>query len=481
MAYQWFADLFGRGPNSETLQGQRSSLLNLPETTQLSLNQCQDIYTYWGLGKRIVHALPRFAFSAPREINIQDAPPEAVEEFNNVSANLKQDRIIRRTSIFCRIWGMSGLFVAYRPNDLSDGDKYTSTADRLAEKNLTIKETQNGRISFNALNPLNLSGSVFSQDATATNFQKPERIVVKGIEVGTRRATIIQNSEPVYLRFSTAAFTFSGIPVYQNMVSLIKAWTRAIISLERMATKASAIVFKDGERGKVNGIMADAASASLMRIKEMENDGACSISKDGDAIFFPLTGVSEVDVILKSLNMSIMMALDDTPAAILLDKDIANGLSEGSEQLKAIIMAVDTFREEVLTPLYSLTDPYVMACAWTDEFIQKMIKKYPAMYSGYTVPEVRQIWQDSFSYEYGNLYPEPDKDVQATNGVVLDNLMKVRQLGGDLADIQAEITERKLFNNVIDLKEDNLEGLEDDEEEGGEGDDGKESGPDKKE
>lgn len=451
MNYNFFSGMFQRGTNALTTQGAQSNLYELPETTMLTLNQCENIYTYWGLGKRVIHALPRFAFSAPREINIQDAPPEAVEEFIKTSEALKQDRILRRTSIFCRIYGMAGLFVAYSPSVINKKSVTESAIDKVSQNNLTVKEVQSGKISFNALNPLNLSGTIFSQDAVATNYQKPEVIMVKGIKVGSRRATVIQNSEPVYLRFSTPTFAFSGVSVYQNMITLIKAWSRAIVSLERMATKASSIVFKDGSRAKMAGITADAATISLARIRDMENTGACSIDRDAGVEFFPLTGVAEVDTIIKGLNGAIMMALDDTPASILLDKDLSNGLSEGTEQMKAIIMAVENFREEVLTPLYALTDPYVMAVAWTDEFIQKMIKKYPDKYVGYTIPEIRQLWQESFDYEFGNLYPPTGKEQQETNKLILDNLKLTFDMGGNVADIEAEINEKKIFGNQITL------------------------------
>ena len=48
----------------------------------------------------------------------------------------------------------------------------------------------------------------------------------------------------------------------QNMIRLIKAWQNAIIGLERMALKGGTIVLKDGDRGRMNGIMVDAAQKS---------------------------------------------------------------------------------------------------------------------------------------------------------------------------------------------------------------------------
>jgi hypothetical protein len=444
----WFANMFWRGPNSTTVGEQDKSLLNLPENKMLALTDCENIYTYWGLGKRIAHALPRFAFSAPREITIGDAPPEAVEEFGKASEAIKQDRMIRRTSVYCRIYGMAGIFAAV------DDEKIGN------EANLTKAQCRDNRIVFNALNPLNLSGTVFNQDAGSVKFQRPESIRVAGGKVGSKRATVIQNNEPIYLRFSDPTFTFSGVSVYQNMARLIKAWQRSVISLERMGTKASSIVFKEGARGKMSAVQAEAARRSAELLKQMENDGIAVIDKDGDVAFFNLTGVAEVDAILKGLEREILMALDDTPSAILLDKDLSVGLSEGTEEMKAVIMAVENFRNDVLTPLYEWSDPYVMALAWTDEFVAKMRAQYPEKYADFSVAEIRQVWEDSFSYEYGNLYPEKPKTEQELNGIILDNLGKVKAMGADLADIEMEINERKIFLNTMTLDQGNLAGNE---------------------
>ncbi len=452
MAFNWFGGLGRNNPNVTELDNATNSLLNLPENRMLALNDCENIYTYWGLGKRVIHSIVRFAFSVDRDITIAEAPTEAVDEFKKAATeSLKEDRIVRRASTYCRIYGMAGTYAA------------TDSKDIKPSENLTKKQCQENKLTLNALNPLNLSGTVFNQEALSPKFQKPETIRVAGQTVGTKRATVIQNNEPVYLRFTDPTFTFSGVSVFQNMVRLIKAWTRSIISLERMATKASSIIFKEGARGKMGGIQAEAAKRSLQRIKEMENTGAASIDKDGDVTFFPLTGVAYVDAILVGLEREIMMALDDTPAAILLGKELSTGLNEGKEELKAIIMAVDNFREDVLTPLYEWADPYVMAIAWTDEFIEKVKKENMDKYGSFTVSEIRQIWEQSFTFEYGNLYPEPEKAIQETSGVILDNLNKARNMGLDIADIESEINERKLFKNDVTMSADNITGDEDDE------------------
>jgi hypothetical protein len=198
-----------------------------------------------------------------------------------------------------------------------------------------------------------------------------------------------------------------------------------------------------------------AAEFGLAQIRDMSATGACAIDKNSDVSFFNMTGVQEVDAILKAMEQEIMLALDDTPAPILLGKDLSNGLSEGSEDMKAVIMAVDNFREQYMAPLYDFTDPYVMARAWTDEFVRKVSQGTEL--AGMKPELIRERWKAGFSYEFGNLYPEPESALEQKNNIVMQNLVLARQLGADLPDIEEEIRTRKIFQTDIDLKPENIQ------------------------
>jgi len=218
--------------------------------------------------------------------------------------------------------------------------------------------------------------------------------------------------------------------------------------------KGSSVVFKGKDGGRVNGITMSAAEYALAQIRDMGAGGACAIDKNSDVSFFNMTGVQEVDAILKAMEQEIMLALDDTPAAILLGKDLSNGLSEGSEDMKAVIMAVDNFREQYMAPLYDFTDPYVMARAWTDEFVLKACEGTAD--AGNKPALVRAKWEAGFTYEFGNLYPEPESAVEQKNNIVMQNLVLAKQLGADLADIQEEIRTQKIFKGDLELRPENI-------------------------
>lgn len=409
----------------------------------LTYQECKSIYRYWPLGKRIASQLPNFAMSAPREIIVKDAPVDVIEQFNKTADSVNLDKQIRKCSIYARIYGLAAMYIACENVN--------------ADKNLTQKDVISNRIAFNILDPLNISSVNVDQDASSMFYQKVKHITINGnINVGSRRATVVFNDIPLYLKFNPSTFSFSGASVYQNMTGLIKSWNRAIISLERMSTKAGSIIVKGKDRSHTSGVSMGAISKNLSLIRDMQNDGIANIG-EGEVEFFQLTGMQDIDTLVNSLNTALMMALSDTPSAILLDKNLSNGFNDGSEDMKAIIMAVDNFRKLVLSPLYDFADPFVMYKAWDDEFVERIKEEYPSDYRGMSNVEIVQSWVEGFSFEWGNLYPEPEKDKIETNSAKLDLLAKAKELGANLKDVQEELNSLDIFGNDMELSEQNIE------------------------
>ncbi|WP_297297640.1 hypothetical protein [uncultured Brachyspira sp.] len=142
--------------------------------------------------------------------------------------------------------------------------------------------------------------------------------------------------------------------------------------------------------------------------------------------------------------------MNDTPASILFDKSLSNGFSEGDKDKETEISIIESFRENKLTPLYNLTDYYVMLKAWDSAFIDDMRYKY-SEYQDKTDSEIFRSWAENFKFEYGNLFPEPESVTQDNNAKKLDNLLKAQQLGANIADIQEELNESEIFKNEMEL------------------------------
>lgn len=405
----------------------------------LTYTECRDIYRYWPLGKRIANALPTFAMSAQRAFIVKEAPSEVNEKLFEVASELEIDLMVKRCAVYARIYGLASIFAA-------------STSKSLEA--LTYKEIQENDIIFNVLDPLSMGGSIqVDNNPLSPTFGKPSQFIVQGREVNPARVCIIYNDNPLYLKFNPSSFSFSGPSIYQNMILLIRSWNRCVIAMQRLATKAAAMVKTTKESANITGFNIRAVQHNLELIRAMENDGIASIRQGDTLEFFALTGVQEIDSIINQINTGLMMALSDTPSGILLDKNLSTGLSDGSEDMKAILMAVEAFRLAVLKPLYNFTDKYLCYKAFSPEFISNMKEDYPDLYRDMKEKDILETWMRNYSFEWGELYPQSENEKADTQSKVLDNLLKIKDLGSETSGLEDALNQQDFFNVDFVLKE----------------------------
>lgn len=406
----------------------------------LTYIECRDIYRYWPLGRRMVSALPNFAMSAQRTFLVKNAPPEVNDRLKEFSIDLQIDNVIKQCVIYSRIYGLASIYVAQ--------DKEYNNA-------ITYENIQKKNFKFNVLDPLSLGGSIqIDNNPLSPTFNEPINITIQNKKIHISRVKIIYNDMPLYYKFNPSSFSFSGPSIYQNMTLLIRTWNRAVIALQRLSSKAAAMIKTTKESGNVTGFNLKAINNNLSLIRAIENDGIASI-RSGDSLeFFSLTGVQEVDTILNQLNTALMMALTDTPSGILLDKNLSVGLNDGTEDMKAILMAVDNFRLNVLSPLYNFIDKFLCYKAFSKDFILSIINKYPDMYRDKTINEVLQEWLQNYNFEWGELYPQNENEKVDIASKTLDNLIKIKQLGSETSGVEEALNQLNLFGVDFILKED---------------------------
>lgn len=417
--------LFGLFGNKETGAGDSNydaehPLLGIDN--KLTYAECREIYLNWALGKRMAKALPSFAMSAPRIITFDKMPNECADRFNEIYKNYNLDNIVKKLAINTRIYGMSGLFIAHSevpPNEP-----------------LKNKDLFRGRLNFNIQDPMNLAGINITQDPTSVDFMKITGCKINGKEVHPSRLCVVFNDMSFYLNYVPSTFNFASTSIYQNIQGIIHSWNRCVVALERTATKAGAIIYKGRDGSVLNNIAAKAAQKTLETIRSIQNDGIAQIEKDSDIEFFNLSGVGEIDSIISQLNQIILMALNDTPAAILLDKELAQGFGNGAEDMKAILMAVDSFRAEVLAPIYDFTDKYALELAFNLEFLRDLKSKYKSDFKQ-SEQELKELIISRFKPQWGNLYPETESESIDNQSKKLDNLAKLKDLGANIADIES--------------------------------------------
>ena len=424
----------------------------------LPYDECKNIYRTATLGKRIVEGLPNFAMSAEREIDIHKAPPEAIERFKETADEMKQDEAIKRTIYNSRIYGTGALYVAMYDEEKEEDDFTTKP---------TFENAHKYKIKFTVMDPLNISGSRMDLDPLSFTFLQVIDIQVNSKQIPKKRIAISHALEPLYLDSRTSLIPFSPPSVFYNMAALLNQYDDAIKSIGDLLYKAGAIIYKYPAKGKFNGVLLDAIEISKTILEQKRSGEVISISADSSIEDFPIANLNGLIDSINKLEDDITKALNDTPASILFDKSLSNGFSEGDKDKETEISIIESFRENKLTPLYNLTDYYVMLKAWDSAFIDDMRYKY-SEYQDKTDSEIFRSWAENFKFQYGNLFPEPESITQDNNAKKLDNLLKAQQLGANIADIQEELNESEIFKNEMELDSppqgmDGMEGAEDDE------------------
>lgn len=446
---------FKRGcPNSTSTYIPPLYAYGLSQNEAPTYDDCKNIYTSHSLGKRLVNSIVEFSLSTQRKIIIQDVPQEVVDRYKDVLKEYKIDNVVKKVACLNRIYGMSALYVSTSKQD----DDH---------QNLKRSDVMDNQIYFKALDPYNFSVDI-NQNALSPLFLEPSNPRVQNVEVGGRRIFVNFNGDPIYLDFTESTLNFAGRSVYQNMFRFLRTWSLLFVALERIALKASSILItKDGGSNSSDSKSIEVAQRSAELVKQMEQGQVAFLLNGEHAEFFNLNGASEIGTMIGELKMGLAIALDDTPATILLDRELSNGLSEGSEDMKAVIMKVNTFRSLHIDPIYEFIDSYLFYKAWDDAFIKDFLKKgsNSDLYRGYSLQEIRRVWIESFSYIWESVYPKtPDEETKEKDGL-LDRLEKVKNLGADSESIQEVLNTSKVFdvevtiknNSILDQDEDFLE------------------------
>lgn len=411
----------------------------------LSYIECRDIYRYWALGKRMATALPNFAMSAGRVIKCGFDIPEANKALVEASIELDIEGIAHRASVYARIYGISFIY---------------ATSNYESHKSIPYEYMQSGKpFKFNVLDPLSAGGQIIiDNDPLSPTFSLPIDLRIQGKTIHNQRLQICTNDIPLYLQFNPSSYSFSGPSIYQNMTLLIRSWNRAIISIQRLATKASALILKAKDSGGVtNGVQNYAMQKNLEFIRRIENDGIASIKVGEELEFFQLTGIKEIDTIIQKIQNALMMALNDTPSGILLDNYLSTGLADGDNDMKAIIIAVEKFRKDILTPIYKFLDKYIQYKAYTPELLDYIRNNYD-YFAEMNNEEILAELMQSYSFSFNDIYPQTENEQADTNSKRLDNIIKLKELGVELDDIESAINEANMFNGIdFTINEERLE------------------------
>jgi hypothetical protein len=374
---------------------------------------CKTIYSWHPLGAKMADRPVREAQSKPRKISVVNAPEEAVTKaFITEWYNVKADDSIKATMTLARIYGIGALIVGVR--------------DVPTNEPLNMRELVNGEIYFNALDPLNTSGSlVLNQDPNAPDFQKHGDITANGQTYHRSRACVVTNEQPIYIEYTSSAFGFVGRSVYQRALYPLKTFIQSMLTDDLIIRKSGVLVAKIKQPGSiVNNLASRAMGIKRSLLKEASTDNVISLSPDEDVQSLDMHNADTAITAARKNVIENIAAASDMPAKFLNSESFAEGFGEGGEDAKAMLRYLNDVRRD-MKPLYDFMDNIVQHRAWNPAFYETIQAQFPEEYGNVDYDVAFNAWRNSFVATWPSLDEEPESELQKIDETALKGITEI--------------------------------------------------------
>lgn len=380
----------------QTLQ---TALDNVEVGSTISYQLCKEIYLKHPLGAKLVDLPIDKALMTKREIFIQDAPNEVIEEFNKVWKERKVNRAIEMVVRNSRMYGTGALAIVFKDKSIKP------------DVNMDWQLCQSAQWVFNALDPLNTSGTgVLTQNPNDYDYQEIRGVMVSGVDYHHSRTFQVVNECPVYLSWTASAFGFTGRSVFTRAIYPLKSFISTMIADDMVAQKCGVLVQKTKKSGSViDNMMQKIGAIKRSWLKSSSTGNVLEVGID-DSI--ESLNLQNLDSALNAARKNILENIassDKMPALLLLAETFATGFGEGSEDAKQISAYLDSFREKH-APLYDWLDHIIRKTAWTPEFYKTIQARYPVEYADVPYSVAIKQWVLGFGYEWESLIKEPESE-----------------------------------------------------------------------
>ncbi len=412
----------------------------------VSRQQAIDYYRFNTLGLRIASVLPRFALFGKRKIIIDSAPIEVVERYEKMLTEYHIDNTLLRHLINSRLFGFSGLFLALAHDNSENKDKIS------LEFCPGLDDIHQYRIGFNTLDPLPLSNTRFSMDCLSPEYMIPV-VRLKGKKVHENRIALTLNKEVIFQDNSGVGVNaFAPPSVYTNIAMLMDMYDAALNGIMPIINKAGALVYKGKDDTKLSVVKMNALERVKSIIRNLGNGEVLTIDKSAEISDFPIGSMTGLSELIEKLESAISVGVGDTPRALLFDQPFNNGLSDGSEDFKATILAVKEYQDNDITPLYNFVDRYLFKKCLSDDFIMELKYQYKDLQDK-TTRQIKEMFIKDFKFEYAPIDIETAREILQRIGMFADNMKKLKEIGVSKADLENEINNSKLFTDDFTLED----------------------------
>lgn len=379
-----------------------------------SYQLCKSIFLYHPLGQKMAESPVTMAQSQPRDITIQGAPDEVVQAFKSEWDRRGADLFIHDVKRLSRIYGIAALVLGCKQVPSNE----TLDMDKIWQQD----------IYFNALDPLNVAGSlVLSQVPTDPNFNKPVTVRTGGETFHPSRFQVVMHERPIYLAYTGSAFGFTGRSVYQRALYPLKSFVRSMIADDMIQTKLGVIIAKQKSPGSmVNAAMQKLAAWKRRILKQAQTNNVISIDVAEDVQTLDMQNVDGAGRYSRDNILKNVATAADMPAALLNNETMVSGFGEGAEDAKNIAKWIDGIRAE-MAPIYKWMDNIVQYCAWNPSFFERMQRLYPEKYGRMEYREAFLTWRKNFAAEWPSLLIEPDSEKIKVQDVILQAVIAMVQ------------------------------------------------------
>lgn len=367
--------------------------------TNVGYQTCKLLWEFHPLAAKMVEKPIRLALSKNRILSMDVEPKEIlVEAFEREWQRLGCISHIRDAMFIARAYGASAIIM---------GTEDTPTTDEV-----DIWKLADARIYFNELDPLNLAGSIVTnQNPNAPDFQKPRNyITAAGQPYHPSRSVTTFNNTPIYLAFQPSGFGYTGRSVFQRALYPLKSFIQSMITDNLVSQKAGLVIAKLKPAGSiVNKLMQQSSGIKRTYLQQGSTGNVLSIDVEESIEAIDLTNTDTAMTTARDNIIANIAAASDVPALLLKDEALTSGFGEGTEDSKAIVQYIDSIRED-MRQLFEFFDKIVMHRAWNKELFEAIQSEYPEVYGKLTYENAFYLWKDNFEARWPSLMEEPESE-----------------------------------------------------------------------
>lgn len=300
----------------------------------LSYKDCQNLYSYIPLAKRIVNLPIKIAIN---NMNIKWGSEDEYKDEEGL-----KDIDINYVKTLCtdyiskvRLYGYSVLLPLVGPEDN-------------ASKPLMKSEIYDKEIRYNILDPLNMTVTIDNNPASY-NFKRITSMRVNnGPFIHTNRALALNNRlNNLYLQYNNASYNYVGLSELQSCYCLMNVIATAITSMERQLMHSSLMVVEE-EKGSTN-VNTQSMTAQADLLSQVKQDSVVLLRNGLKLNQFQLSNFDTITNSIDSINKLISMTTD-IPSVLFTDESLGNGFSEGSSDGQIVEMYLTDIRNSLIIP-----------------------------------------------------------------------------------------------------------------------------------